>query len=204
MSRPVFIALEGLDGTGKSTQCRLLAGWLRARGRSVTECADPGSTSIGEQIRELVLYRREEMAPACEALLFMASRAQLTADIIRPALAAGRDVVADRYLLSNVVYQGHAGGLPADQLWAIGRLSTAGVEPDLTVLLDLSVEVARKRRTGSADRVESRDAEYHARVRAGFLDEAREHPERITIIDASKPVDEVHEQICRKVQRLLE
>jgi dTMP kinase len=200
----VFIALEGLDGTGKSTQCRLLAGWLRARGRAVTECADPGSTSIGEQIRELVLHRREEMAPACEALLFMASRAQLTADIIRPALSAGRDVVADRYLLSNVVYQGHAGGLPAEQLWAIGRLSTDGVEPDLTIVLDLPVEAARKRRTGSADRVESRDAEYHTRVRAGFLDEARQHPERITIVDASKPVDEVHEQICRKVQGLLE
>jgi dTMP kinase len=200
----VFIALEGLDGTGKSTQCRLVAAWLRARGRAVTECADPGSTSIGEQIRELVLHRREEMAPACEALLFMASRAQLTADIVRPALSAGRDVVADRYLLSNVVYQGHAGGLPADQLWAIGRLSTDGVEPDLTIVLDLPVEAARKRRTGSADRVESRDAEYHARVRAGFLDEARQHPERITIIDASKPVDEVHEQICRKVQGLLE
>ncbi len=177
--------------------CELVAG-------AVTECADPGSTSIGEQIRELVLHRREEMAPACEALLFMASRAQLTADIIRPALTAGHDVVADRYLLSNVVYQGHAGGLPADQLWAIGRLSTDGVEPDLTIVLDLSVEAARKRRTGSADRVESRDAEYHARVRAGFLDEARQHPERITIIDASKPVDEVHEQICRKVQGLLE
>jgi len=200
----VFIALEGLDGTGKSTQCRLLAAWLRARGRAVTECADPGSTSIGEQIRELVLHRREEMAPACEALLFMASRAQLTTDIIRPALSAGRDVVADRYLLSNVVYQGHAGGLPADQLWAIGRLSTDGVEPDLTVVLDLPVEAARKRRTGSADRVESRDAEYHARVRAGFLDEAHRHPERIAIVDASKLVDEVHEQICRKVQGLLE
>ena len=200
----MFIALEGLDGTGKSTQCRLLAAWLRARGRAVTECADPGSTSIGEQIRELVLHRREEMAPACEALLFMASRAQLTADIIRPALTAGHDVVADRYLLSNVVYQGHAGGLPADQLWAIGRLSTDGVEPDLTIVLDLSVETARKRRTGSSDRVESRDAEYHTRVRDGFLDEACQHPERITIIDASKPVDDVHEQICRKVQGLLE
>jgi dTMP kinase len=200
----VFIALEGLDGTGKSTQCRLLAAWLRARGRAVTECADPGSTSIGEQIRELVLHRREEMAPACEALLFMASRAQLTADVIRPALTAGRDVVADRYLLSNIVYQGHAGGLPADQLWAVGRLSTDSVEPDLTIVLDLPVEAARKRRTGSADRVESRDAGYHARVRDGFLDEARQHPERITIIDASKPVDEIHEQICREVQGLLE
>src|SRR2546430_447414 len=98
MPRPVFIALEGLDGTGKSTQCRLLADWLRSRGRAVTECADPGSTSVGEEIRELLLHRRHEMALPCEALLFMASRAQLTAEVIQPALAAGQDVVTDRYV----------------------------------------------------------------------------------------------------------
>src|ERR671935_2032681 len=112
---PLFVSLDGLDGTGKSTQCRLLADWLRGRGYAVTECADPGGTPVGDAIRDLLLDRRREMALPCEALLFMASRAQLTAEVIRPALGAGRAVVSDRYLLANDVYQGHAGGLDPEE-----------------------------------------------------------------------------------------
>src|SRR5437870_1587632 len=145
-SRAFFVALDGLDGTGKSTQCRLLANWLRGRGHVVTECADPGGTAIGEVIRELLLDRRREMALPCEAFLFMASRAQLTAEVIRPALDAGHVVVVDRYLLANVVYQGHAGGMDPDRLWEIGRLATGGLEPNITLVLDLPVETAMKRR----------------------------------------------------------
>ena len=204
MPRPVFISLDGLDGTGKSTQCRLLVDWLRGRGREAILCADPGSTPVGQEIRELLLHRRQEMVPACEAFLFMASRAQLTAEIIQPALAAGRDAVTDRYLLSNIVYQGHAGGLPVDRLWEIGRLATGGLEPHLSLVLDLPVETALKRRAGAADRVESRDTNYHARVRSGFLLEARRRPDRICVIDAQKSVDEVHEQICRQAERIIE
>src|SRR4051794_4466548 len=111
MPRGVFLSLDGLDGTGKSTQCRLLADWLRARGHSVTECADPGGTSVGEVIRGLLLDHRRQMSLACEALLFMASRAQLVTEVIQPALDAGQVVLADRFLLANVVYQGHAGGI---------------------------------------------------------------------------------------------
>jgi dTMP kinase len=199
MSRPPFVSLDGLDGTGKSTQCRLLAGWLRGRGFAVTECVDPGSTAVGEQIRELLLTHGRELALPCEAFLFMASRAQLTAEVIRPALDAGRAVVADRYLLANVVYQGHAGGLPPDQLWEIGRLATGALEADLTLVLDLPAETALRRRAGAPDRVESRDAEYHARVRAGFLAEARRRPDRIRVIDAGRSIEAVHEAICREV-----
>src|SRR5437763_800965 len=148
MPRAPFIALDGLDGTGKSTQCRLLADWLRVRGFTVTECADPGGTAVGEVIRELLLGHRHEMSLPCEALLFMASRAQLTAEVIRPALDEGQAVVADRYLLANVVYQGHAGGLDPEQLWQIGHLATGGLEPDLTIVLDLSPEEAVGRRSG--------------------------------------------------------
>jgi dTMP kinase len=197
---PPFVSLDGLDGTGKSTQCRLLAGWLRGRGYVVTECADPGGTAIGDIIRDLLLGHRHEMALPCEALLFMASRAQLTADLIRPALAAGRAVVTDRYLLANVVYQGHAGGLEPEQLWQIGRLATGGLEPDLTIVLDAPVEVALARRTGPADRVESRDALYQQRVREGFLAEARRRPDRIRVVDARLPVEMVHERICEAVR----
>src|SRR5216683_6552447 len=151
MPRSLFISLDGLDGTGKSTQCRLLAEWLRHQGHEVVECADPGGTAVGDAIREILLGRKHDMALPCEALLFMASRAQLTAEVIRPALDAGRDVVADRYLLANVVYQGHAGGLDPEQLWEIGRLATGGLQPDLTVVLDLPVETALARRRGTAD-----------------------------------------------------
>jgi dTMP kinase len=201
MSRPLFISLDGLDGTGKSTQCRLLAEWLRKQGQEVVECTDPGGTKIGEAIRELLLDQREEpnqgasMTLACEALLFMASRAQLTAEVICPALEAGQTVVADRYLLANVVYQGHASGLAPGHLWEIGRLATGGLIPDLTFVLDLPADVALNRRTGPADRVESRDLAYHQRVREGFLAEARQHPDIIQVIDAAPPIQKVHERI---------
>ena len=195
MPRPLFISLDGLDGTGKSTQCRLLAEWLRKQGQEVVECADPGGTPVGDAIRDLLLGRRHDMSLPCEALLFMASRAQLTAEVIRPALETGRTVVADRYLLANVVYQGHAGGLDPDQLWEIGRLATGGLAPDLTLVLDLPAEVALSRRTGPADRVESRDLAYHTRVREGFLAEARRHPDIIQVVDAAPPIQKVHERI---------
>jgi dTMP kinase len=204
MTKALFISLDGLDGTGKSTQCRLLAEWLRARGHMVTECADPGGTSIGDVIRGLLLDRRREMTMVCEAFLFMASRAQLTVEVIRPALDAGRIVVSDRYLLANVVYQGHAGGLDPELLWHIGRLASGGLEPDLTLVLDLPEELAVKRqRSALADRMESREPSYHARVRAGFLAEARRQPERIRIIDAAPSIPEVHQQICEEVARVL-
>jgi dTMP kinase len=203
MSRPSFLSLDGLDGCGKSTQCRLLADWLRGRGLEVVECADPGGTPLGESIRALLLDRHRHMEARTEALLFMASRAQLVDEIVRPALEAGRVVVSDRYLLSTVVYQGHAGGLRPEELWQFGRLATAGLEPELTLVLDLPVEKAWRRRTAPADRVESRDLAYHQRVREGFLAEARRQPDRIHIVNADQPVEAVHEQVCREVAGLL-
>jgi dTMP kinase len=203
MARGFFISLDGLDGTGKSTQCRLLADWLRSGGHAVTECADPGGTPIGDAIRELLLDRRRQMTVACEAFLFMASRAQLTADVIRPALEQGRVVVADRFLLANVVYQGYAGGLDPEQLHALGGLATGGLEPDLTLVLDLPVEAAQARRQGPADRLESRGVEFAARVRAGFLAEAQRRPDRLRIIDAGRPVETVQEHIRQEVSRVM-
>jgi dTMP kinase len=197
MVRPLFISLDGLDGTGKSTQCRLLADWLRKQGHEVIECADPGGTAAGDAIREILLGQKHDLALPCEALLFMASRAQLTGEVIRPALDAGRTVVADRFLLANVVYQGHAGGLDPNQLWEIGRLATGGLLPHLTFVLDLPVATALRRRSGPADRVESRDIAYHSRVREGFLAEARRHPDTIKVVDANQPIPSVQEQILR-------
>ncbi|HEY7428522.1 MAG TPA: dTMP kinase [Gemmataceae bacterium] len=204
MPRPVFLSLDGLDGTGKSTQCRLLADWLRAGGHTVTTCIDPGGTPLGGQLRSLVLHHRPDIDRMCEALLFMASRAQLIAEVIRPALKLGQIVLSDRFLLANVVYQGHAGGLDVERLWEIGRFAASGLEPDLTIVLDLSPEQAARRRGRPADRIEGRDADYHARLRRGFLAEAERRPERILVIDAAPPVEVVHARIIQEVGRVLE
>jgi dTMP kinase len=203
MPQPLFLSLDGLDGAGKSTQCRLLAEWLERRGLPVTRCTDPGGTEIGDVLRGLLLDQRRHMTLACEAFLFMASRAQLTAEVIRPALAAGQTVISDRFLLANVVYQGHAGGLDPEQVRSMCLLATEGLEPDLTFVLDLPIEQALARRQGPSDRMESRGADFHTRVRAGFRVEAQRRPERIILLDAAQPVDKIHERICREVERRL-
>ena len=199
----LFLSLDGIDGTGKSTQCRLLAEYLRATGNDVVACVDPGGTPLGQDLRQILLAGKHNLSPACEALLFMASRAQLVADAIRPALDAGRVVVSDRYLLANVVYQGHAGGLDVDQLWQVGALSTGGIEPDLTFVLDLPLDLALARRGRPADRMESRPRDYHERVRAGFLAEAKRRPDRLVVIDATPGVEEIQAAIRRRVDELL-
>lgn len=187
----MFVSLDGLDGTGKSTQCRRLVEWLRAAGRDVEHVIDPGGTPLGAQLREILLGRAEPMAVRAEALLFMASRAELVETRVRPALARGAVVVSDRFTLSNVAYQGHAGGLDPDEVWAVGRMATGGLEPDLTLVLDLDVEAAQLRLGRAPDRMESRALEYRRRVRAGFLAEAARRPERVRVIDAGRDADAV-------------
>ncbi|MBY0230161.1 MAG: dTMP kinase [Gemmataceae bacterium] len=196
----MFLSLDGIDGTGKSTQARALAEWLRSLGRAVTECVDPGGTPVGQVIRALILDNKDDIAPACEALLFMSSRAQLVADVIRPALDRGDIVVSDRYVLSTLAYQGHAGGLDVAQLREAGKLATCGLMPDLTLLLDIPIEVAAQRRQGrAADRVERRPPAYHERVRQGFLAEARRDPS-IVVLDATGDAETVQAAIRRAVE----
>ena len=203
MPNAVFLSLDGLDGAGKSTQCRLLAEWLRAQGHDVTQCSDPGGTDIGDILRGVLLDRGRRMTPPCEAFLFMASRAQLTAEIIRPALEAGRIVISDRFTLANIVYQGYGAGIDPEKLRAMAAVATAGLEPDLTFVLDLPPEGAAQRRRGPADRLESRDAAFHARVRAGFRAEAECRPDKIILVDAAQPIDTVQETIRLAVARRL-
>jgi dTMP kinase len=198
-----FIAVEGIDGSGKTTQCPLLASWFRKQGFQVQQCADPGGTPIGEELRALLLHNRLQMSLTCEVFLFMASRAELTSQVIRPALASNSVVLSDRFLLSNVVYQGHAGGMDPDLLWQLGRLATGGLEPDLSIVLDLPVSQALSRKSLAPDRVESRDLAYQEAVRQGFLIEARRHPERIRVVDGTPPVEAVHDRIVKEVSRVL-
>ena len=200
----MFFSFDGVDGSGKSTQVALFAEWLRCEGYSVTVCRDPGSTSLGEAVRKILLDRSSlVIGPTSEMLLYMAARAQLVEEVISPALAAGRTVVSDRFLLSNVVYQGYAGGLDPAEIAATGLIATAGLLPDVSLVLDVSEEVALSRMQRPLDRIEDRGAEFRAALRNGYLVEARRSPERVVIVDASQSVDQVQAELQRIALRAL-
>ncbi len=192
----MFISIDGGDGTGKSTQVTLLARWLAEQGRDVVTCRDPGSTRLGEAVREILLGRHDlAIDRTAEMLLYMAARAQMAHEVIRPALAAGKTVLADRYLLANVAYQGYGGGLDVAALWQVGAVATGGLMPELTIVLDVPPEVAASRLRRELDRMELQGDAFHARVREGFLREAAKQPGRIVVVGASGSVDEVHEAV---------
>jgi dTMP kinase len=196
----MFIVLDGIDGGGKSTQIERLAGLLRDQGETVVCCADPGTTAAGLQIRQLLLNRADiALAPLTELMLFFAARAQLVAEVIAPALAAGQTVVCDRFLLSSVVYQGHLGQIPPAQIWELGRSLFGNCQPDLTLLLDLPVPVAATRTQRALDRIESRGAAYLESVRRAYLAEAAAQPDGIRVIDATPPAEAVARQIAAEV-----
>ena len=201
----MFFSIDGGDGTGKSTQIQRFCQWLRDRGHTVVACRDPGSTRLGEAVRELLLDRHDlEIHRRSEMLLYMAARAQLTEQIIRPALEQGHTVVTDRYLLANVVYQGYGGGLDLDTLWEVGRVATGGIMPDLTFVLDMPAAAAAARIDRKLDRMEQQGDSFHARVREGFLAEAARWPEQIVVIDAAKPVEQVQADLRATAERILE
>jgi dTMP kinase len=203
MSRAPFLSLDGIDGTGKSTQCRLLADWLNGAGIPTIQCADPGGTPLGDQLRQLLLATRADISERAEALLFMASRAELVEKVIRPSLDGGTVVVSDRFVAANVVYQGHARTLSPEDIWEVGRFSAGGLLPDLTIILDLPVEGAARRRRRSADRMEARGPEYLDRVRRGFLLEAERHSESFRVVDASPGIDAVQERLRTMIAEFL-
>ena len=200
----MFFSFDGVDGVGKSTQIRLLADWLRGQGRDVVICRDPGGTPLGEKLRALLLDHHDvPMHRRAEMLLYMASRAQLVEEVIRPALAAGKIVVSDRYLLANVVYQAHGGGLDPDDVWRVGAVTVGGVMPTFVFLLDMPAEKAAARIQRSPDRMESRGLDYLERVRQGFLTEAGRFPQQIEVISADQPIDVIHQQVVTAARRLL-
>ncbi len=196
-----FISLDGIDGAGKSAQIGRLADWLRGRGQTVTTCRDPGSTPVGDAVRAILLDRHDlHLAATAEMFLYMAARAQLVAEVVRPALARGEWVVSDRYLLANIVYQGHAGGLDPEAIRGVGGMATGGLMPDLTVLIDVDLETAARRLDRPLDKLENRGAEFRRRLRAGYLAEVAGHPEGIAVVDGTAGIDEVAERIRDTIQ----
>jgi dTMP kinase len=199
-----LVALEGPDGSGKTTQAAALVAWLRGRGHDVVACREPGGTALGERLRAILLDRSDvPIGLRAEMLLYMASRAQLVEEVIRPALAAGRVVVSDRYVLSSVAYQGHAGGLPVEEVWQVGAAATGGLLPDLTVVVDVPPEVAHARVGPPRDRMEDRPDAFRRRVRSGFLGALKTYPAPFVLIDGAGPPDAVAAKIQNEVARAL-
>ena len=197
-----FITLEGPDGSGKSLQARLLGARLSAAGHDVVVTREPGGTRTGEQVREIVLGAGRGLDPMADALLFSAQRAQHVAEVIRPALASGRVVVCDRHRDSTICYQGYGSGLDVEAMRALQDLATGGLLPDLTILLDVSVDVGLQRRqAGRPDDLNkfeldgTFDRAYHERVRAGYLREAAAGG-RWRVVDASGTPEAVAEQVA--------
>jgi dTMP kinase len=201
--RGLFITLEGPEGGGKTTLAPRVVEHLRGLGHEVVACAEPGGGPLGQAIRGLLLDpAHTHIAPRTELLLFLAARAQLIQDTIAPALAAGKVVVSDRYADSTIAYQAYAGGLPVQEVEAAIEFATGGLWPDLTLLLDLEPEVGLARQA-NRNRMEDRGLAYHRRVRAGFLEQWRRHPERIRRIDASRDLAEVQAELFREVEGLV-
>ncbi len=202
----LFVVFEGVEGSGKGTQVEQLRAELEAEGRGVLVTREPGGTPIGEALRRILLDQGTgHLEPRTEALLFSAARAQLVASVIRPALEAGKIVICDRYVDSSIAYQGAARGVGEPDVLSLNVWATQGLFPDLVVLLHLEPEAGleRSRDGGDADRIESESIDFHAKVADAYLRIAEEHPERVAVIDAALPRDEVHEQVKKALSKVL-
>lgn len=197
----VFVTLEGPEGAGKSSVLREIASRLESEGRSVLATREPGSGEVGTAIRK-VLLEGGTLDPKCELFLFLADRAQHVAAVVRPALAQGKIVLCDRHADSTVVYQGVGRGLDPQLLRDWNRFATDGLRPDATILLDVDPEIGLSRVT-EANRLDREPLEFHQRIRAAFLDEARREPERWIVVDASQPLDAVVSQAWSALSRRL-
>ncbi len=196
-----FISFEGIDGSGKSTQLRLLANFLRANGCDPLLTREPGGTPVGNRLRAALLDAQEQVDPLTELLVFAADRAQHVRRVLRPAIEQGVVVFSDRYADATAAYQGAGRGFSRELITEIIELATEGLKPDLTVLFDLSVSesVMRTRRRSNGkqrgDRLDSETDDFHTRVREAYLELARREPERVKIVESSRSVEETHERV---------
>ncbi len=197
----MFVTLEGVDWSGKSTQAKLLAGWLEEQGRTVLATREPGGTPVAERVRELVLHG-DEMSPWAEAALYAAARAENVAAVIRPALERGADVVCDRYLDSSVAYQGAGRGLGEQRVRELSLLVTGALLPDRTFVVELDPDEALRRAGSHHDRIERTGADFMRRVADAYRALADAEPDRIVVVDGDRPETEIAEEIREHVRPL--
>ncbi len=200
----IFITMEGPDGSGKTTQIDLLKKYLEHRGYDIVIAREPGGTTIGEAIREIILNPDyKEMGHMTELLLYASARAQLVNQVIKPALAEGKAVICDRFVESSAVYQGIGRGLGVDTVYEINNFALGDVKPKLTIFMDLDAEdgIKRKKKQAELDRMEQEDLSFHKRVVEGYRQLAKLYPERIVPINATLPIDEIHSMIVQEVEQ---
>jgi dTMP kinase len=203
----MFITLEGPEGSGKTSHLPYLVEYLRGKGCTVFPTREPGGTSIGEQIREVLhSLKNTEMHPRTETLLYQAARAQFVEQVLRPRLALGEIVLSDRYADSTIAYQGYGHQQDLEQVRTLVRYATGGLVPDLTILLDVDVEIGISRKTRSPEwnRMDAYTLEFHQRVRAGYLEMVKQEPKRWMVVDAGKGWNEVQEQLRTTILKKLE
>lgn len=208
MKKGILITLEGNEGSGKSTQIKLLGAYLKKRGHSVFLTREPGGTKVSDGIRKILLdHRNREMTPLVETLLYMASRAQLVEEVIKPKLRQGKVVLCDRWLDATVAYQGYGGGVDVRWIKALGEAATQGIRPRLSVFLDLPLEAGLRRAKShkAADRMERKKLAYHKKVRRGYYAIAKAEPKRFRIVKVREndPIQAVHDKIRKVVYRVL-
>ena len=197
-----FITFEGSEGCGKSTQSEMLFSYLKAKGAKVIYLREPGGVKLGEVIRTILLDPKSEISPQAETLLYMAARAQVVEEIIKPALEAKKIVICDRFLDSTIAYQGFGLGIDIKLIKSLGSFATQGIKPDLTIFLDLPVKSGLKHRHNCRDRIEQRCVSYHEKVRAGYLTLAKQEPQRIKIVKVLKDKFKTQDKIREIVNAL--
>ncbi len=195
MKKGLFITFEGADGCGKTTQLNLLAEYLKKQGYDVVVTREPGAKGLGEKIREILLNYDGVVSDRCEAFLFLADRAQNIDVIVNPAVSEGKIVLCDRHIDSTLAYQGYGRGQDIERINNLNNIATNGRKPDLTFVFDVDVETSQKRVGSNKDRMERAGIDFHNRVRNGYLELAKNEPERIRVIDATKSIEDIQFEV---------
>ena len=203
MVKGLFITFEGADGCGKTTQLNLLKDYLIKKGYEVILTREPGGKGLGEKIREILLNYDGEVSNRCESFLFLADRAQNIDVIVKPAIEQGKIVLCDRHTDSSVAYQGYGRGLDIQEIINLNSLATSNLKPDLTLVFDVDIETSMKRVGNEKDRMESAGKDFFNKVRNGYLEIAKQEPDRIKLVDSTKSIDNVHKNVIEIIDKIL-